>query len=166
MVQAMGQWESNQWMWIFEWRRRLFQWESELVEQLRLSLGCVRLNLDDDSWGWVPDNCGGVFACIWKSDCLFVAVATQSHSDSQEFRLPGSATGHVLAVSRPLCNSSFTVSSLPTFVWLIWEARNDALFANDVKQAEHMVEDIKRMSWQWNRIPQTSLMTPCSVCVI
>ncbi|MCH96244.1 hypothetical protein A2U01_0017228 [Trifolium medium] len=102
-MQEMAQWENGQWMWIFEWHRRLFQWASELVEQLRLSLGCVRLNLADDSWGWVPDN-GGPFS-VWSTYVSLVTdpypaepvglyeVATQLHSDSREFRPPGSAAG-------------------------------------------------------------------------
>ncbi|MCI51708.1 hypothetical protein A2U01_0072952, partial [Trifolium medium] len=48
----MGEWTNGRWRWLFEWRRRLFQWEGELVKQLLLVLDSATLNADEDKWGW------------------------------------------------------------------------------------------------------------------
>jgi hypothetical protein len=47
--------EGNIWNWVFSWRRELFQWEKELVNQLCLCLGQVSLVPEEDVWRWVPD---------------------------------------------------------------------------------------------------------------
>ncbi|GAU33092.1 hypothetical protein TSUD_259430 [Trifolium subterraneum] len=43
------------WSWSFSWRRNLFQWEVELVAQLRVLLESVVLSLEEDFWRWRPD---------------------------------------------------------------------------------------------------------------
>ncbi|GAU23391.1 hypothetical protein TSUD_334390 [Trifolium subterraneum] len=44
--------------WNLLWRRALFQWEEERVDQLLLFIGNVNLSLDEDKWCWVcsPDG--------------------------------------------------------------------------------------------------------------
>ncbi|CAJ2673621.1 unnamed protein product [Trifolium pratense] len=51
-------------------------------------------------------------------------------------------------------------------VWLIWKARNDTLFGNGFKEAEQVVEDIKRLSWRWSlaRLKMSPLFTVRMVC--
>ncbi|MCI31360.1 hypothetical protein A2U01_0052572, partial [Trifolium medium] len=53
--------EGENWSWPFSWRRELFQWESDLVVQLRERLEVVRLSSEMDSWRWVPDS-EGIFS--------------------------------------------------------------------------------------------------------
>jgi hypothetical protein len=40
---------------VVSWRRELFQWELDLVDQLRERLEPVILSLEADKWRWVPD---------------------------------------------------------------------------------------------------------------
>jgi hypothetical protein len=42
------------WNWSFSWRRELFQWEEDLVTQLREVLDPVVLSLEEDYWRWRP----------------------------------------------------------------------------------------------------------------
>jgi hypothetical protein len=36
-----------------------------------------------------------------------------------------------------------------TTVWMIWKSRNEISFANGVRDAGKVIEDIKRLSWRW-----------------
>jgi hypothetical protein len=47
--------------WNFSWRRRLFVWETGLLEELLLSLRSVVLSTGEDEWGWRPEL-GGEFS--------------------------------------------------------------------------------------------------------
>jgi hypothetical protein len=51
-------WDS--WIWSFSWRRDLFQWEFDLVAQLREHLELVELPSEADTWRWTP-GFGGNF---------------------------------------------------------------------------------------------------------
>jgi hypothetical protein len=42
--------------WNFSWRRRLFVWETVLLEELLLALRPVVLSSAEDSWGWRPEQ--------------------------------------------------------------------------------------------------------------
>jgi hypothetical protein len=42
--------------WNFIWRRRLFVWETNLLNELLLLLGPVRLSKAEDRWGWRPEK--------------------------------------------------------------------------------------------------------------
>jgi hypothetical protein len=42
--------------WSFLWRRDCFQWELDLVTQLRQILSHVSFSVEDDSWGWLPSG--------------------------------------------------------------------------------------------------------------
>jgi hypothetical protein len=46
--------------WNFVWRRRLFVWETELLDELTILLDTVVLSTTADSWGWRPEE-GGEF---------------------------------------------------------------------------------------------------------
>jgi hypothetical protein len=35
-------------------------------------------------------------------------------------------------------------------LWVIWKARNDRIFNNCIKETDEIVEEIKRLSWQWS----------------
>jgi hypothetical protein len=47
--------------WRFNWRRRLFRWEEELVNELHTLLEQVRVSEEEDCWWWLPDP-DGVFS--------------------------------------------------------------------------------------------------------
>lgn len=52
----MGVWRDGSWCWNMEWRRRLFSWEEELLENLlQLLLHCSVQQNFSDSWVWLGD---------------------------------------------------------------------------------------------------------------
>ncbi|XP_016172658.1 uncharacterized protein LOC107615054 [Arachis ipaensis] len=67
-----GFWDGLEWVWDFQWRRELFQWELELLNQLQDRLRVVRLSVDrEDTIVWKFDK-NGVF-----STSSFVQVLQQ-----------------------------------------------------------------------------------------
>jgi len=49
---------------VWQWRRRLWAWEEELVEECRELLLTVTLqNSSSDRWLWLPDHNGGYSVC-------------------------------------------------------------------------------------------------------
>jgi hypothetical protein len=42
--------------WYVMWRRRLFVWEENLVEELMEIINMVTLSNTTDKWGWIPEN--------------------------------------------------------------------------------------------------------------
>ncbi|XP_016170676.1 uncharacterized protein LOC107613265 [Arachis ipaensis] len=57
-----GFWDGLEWIWNFQWRRELFQWELELVHQLHERLRSVKLSADrEDNMVWKFEN-KGVFS--------------------------------------------------------------------------------------------------------
>jgi hypothetical protein len=56
--------------WVLNWRRRLFEWEQELLDELRLLLNQVSLSQEGDRWVWKPGD-GGLFSV--KSTFLLVS---------------------------------------------------------------------------------------------
>lgn len=68
-VVEFGSWVERVWWWHLQWRRRLFVWEEELVEEL---LGFIRLIPsvhEEDSWVWRGDP-SGVFSVKSAYMCL------------------------------------------------------------------------------------------------
>ncbi|GAU29496.1 hypothetical protein TSUD_360410 [Trifolium subterraneum] len=61
MVKDFGEYREGRWIWSFSWRRDLFQWEEDLVAQLRELLDPVVLSLEEDWWRWRPET-NGVFS--------------------------------------------------------------------------------------------------------
>ncbi|QHO17517.1 Putative ribonuclease H protein [Arachis hypogaea] len=62
LIGDCGFWDGLDWIWNFQWRRELFQWELELVNQLHERLRPVRLSSGrEDSVVWKFDN-KGVFS--------------------------------------------------------------------------------------------------------
>ncbi|XP_039687072.1 uncharacterized protein [Medicago truncatula] len=52
--------DSERWGEVWRWRRRLWQWEEELLDECRALLLDVSLNPNvSDSWVWLPDPSGG-----------------------------------------------------------------------------------------------------------
>jgi len=43
-IMDVGEWQQNQWKWVFNWRRRWFEWEKYVVEEFYKAC---------------PRNCGG-----------------------------------------------------------------------------------------------------------
>jgi hypothetical protein len=60
-------------MWRFEWRRELFVWEEELVNELLVRLDGRVLGVRPDVWLWKPDREGGfsVKSCYTLLQDLF-----------------------------------------------------------------------------------------------
>jgi hypothetical protein len=55
-------WSSlNDERWTLTWRRRLFVWENNLLEEFMLLLNPVSMSLQEDQWVWRPDD-GGNFS--------------------------------------------------------------------------------------------------------
>jgi hypothetical protein len=48
--------ESDEASWRFIWRRRLFVWEENVFEELKLILNEARISEGDDVWCWKPDK--------------------------------------------------------------------------------------------------------------
>lgn len=59
MVGDCGFWDGAEWIWQFQWRRDLFQWELELLNDLHLVLASVKLNrFSQDRLAWKFDKKG------------------------------------------------------------------------------------------------------------
>jgi hypothetical protein len=93
-----------------------------------------------------------VFAGIWSKISRWLGISTVfqneglSHLDQFEGLLGG---GRVFA------------SRLQTIwaagIWSIWKARNDKIFNNKEVNVDHVVENLKRMSWNWVRFKTNRL---------
>jgi hypothetical protein len=77
----------GEFIWNFEWRRRLFVWEENLVDQLKEALALVVLSDDRDSWVWVPNNSGAfsVKYTYWSIINLFIPQDLIAINESQAF---------------------------------------------------------------------------------
>jgi hypothetical protein len=73
--------------WNFEWRRRLFFWEENLLTELREVIGQVVLSDKKDRRSWLPDS-GGEFrvkSTHWTVVKLFVSMETEAPFESKAF---------------------------------------------------------------------------------
>lgn len=43
-IKHLGKWSGSNWVWEFPWRRRLFAWEEDLLEQLKADIQHVHLS--------------------------------------------------------------------------------------------------------------------------
>jgi hypothetical protein len=77
----------GEYTWNFEWRRRLFVWEEDLVVQLKEALALVVLSDDRDRWVWVPNSSGAftVKSTYWYIINLFVPQNLIGMYESQAF---------------------------------------------------------------------------------
>nr|XP_029148400.1 uncharacterized protein LOC114925250 [Arachis hypogaea] len=59
VVGECGFWDGLEWIWSFQWRRELFQWELDLVNQLHETLRTVKpIDAREDSVVWKLDRTG------------------------------------------------------------------------------------------------------------
>ncbi|XP_015954715.1 uncharacterized protein LOC107479077 [Arachis duranensis] len=69
MIGDCGFWDGLEWIWNFQWRRELFQWELELVhqllERLRLVLQSETLSEEVRSYNFTSSIWGGLVWCAW-----------------------------------------------------------------------------------------------------
>jgi hypothetical protein len=42
--------------WRLEWRRRFFEWEKVLLNDLMMLINTASLSLEEDGWGWMPEG--------------------------------------------------------------------------------------------------------------
>jgi hypothetical protein len=101
MVREVVVFHGGGWQWNLIWRRQMFWWEANLVDNLMALLEEVVFNGDEDRWTWIPDEDGlfsvkssytileniflvdegvgvleeGVFSLIWKSPAPSKVVA-------------------------------------------------------------------------------------------
>lgn len=60
-VEQMGMWRDGKWCWKFNWRRRLFVWEEELLANMMdiLNLKTVKADVED-GWSWLG-SCSQIY---------------------------------------------------------------------------------------------------------
>jgi hypothetical protein len=58
MVAEAGLRENDNWRWALDWRRNLFVWEHDLLNELMLILNAVSLSATADRWVWLEDSSG------------------------------------------------------------------------------------------------------------
>ncbi|XP_072056371.1 uncharacterized protein [Arachis hypogaea] len=72
-----GFWDGLEWIWNFQWRRELFQWELELVHQLHERLRPVRMSLEnEDAVVWKFDNTG-----VFSTKSFLQIIQTETLSE-------------------------------------------------------------------------------------
>ncbi|XP_057719208.1 uncharacterized protein LOC130933601 [Arachis stenosperma] len=87
MIGDCGFWDGLEWIWNFQWRRELFQWELELVNQLHERLRLVKLaDGQEDQLVWKFD-CKGVFSTnsvvqVLQSESLSTEITSYSFTSS------------------------------------------------------------------------------------
>lgn len=61
-IKEMGRWEGDSWSWNLVWRRNLFAWEANQLENMMRDISIVALKREDhDSWIWEAAS-DGVFS--------------------------------------------------------------------------------------------------------
>jgi hypothetical protein len=58
MVADAGSRENDNWRWALDWRRNLFVWEQDLLNELMIILNAVSLSAAADRWVWLEDASG------------------------------------------------------------------------------------------------------------
>jgi hypothetical protein len=73
--------------WTFDWRRRLFVWEENLLDQLKERINSVVLSHESDKWGWAPNNGGdySVKSTYWTIVNLFIPMDSIEPIETQAF---------------------------------------------------------------------------------
>ncbi|CAJ2675195.1 unnamed protein product [Trifolium pratense] len=85
MVSDLGECVNGAWQWNLIWRRRIFEWEKELVEQLFQLLHTAVLSENSDCWVWKPGE-GGSFSVRSAYLVLEEELSVQVNCDVQETR--------------------------------------------------------------------------------
>src|ERR1044072_3058579 len=77
VVAEMGCWGEGGWFWELVWRRRLFDWESVLVNNLLQDLNRAKLTCNgQDAWRWNPDVDGYSVRSAYKVQLPLEDVVT------------------------------------------------------------------------------------------
>lgn len=59
-ISDMGTWVDGGWVWRFNWQRVLFDWEVQLLEELRNAVGSFKPTVvEEDRWVWAASEDGG-----------------------------------------------------------------------------------------------------------
>ncbi|XP_016173366.1 uncharacterized protein LOC107615862 [Arachis ipaensis] len=82
-----GFWDGLEWVWNFQWKRELFQWELELAHQLHERLRPVKLSVGrEDNIVWKFDNKGifstNSFMQVLQSETLSAEITSYSFTQS------------------------------------------------------------------------------------
>jgi hypothetical protein len=54
----MGTWVDGEWVWDLKWRRNLFVWEADLLDDLMRTLNSIQITSTQDIWFWKHDATG------------------------------------------------------------------------------------------------------------
>ncbi|GAU49947.1 hypothetical protein TSUD_408420 [Trifolium subterraneum] len=60
-VGEMGTWVDGEWVWDLKWRRVLFVWEVDLLDDLMRTLNSIQITNANDNWFWKHDA-NGIFS--------------------------------------------------------------------------------------------------------
>lgn len=81
----MGIWVENEWVWKFQWRRRLYEWELEDLERLNLNIEQIRPNgnqKDGVRWKDLDGQCfpiGSIMDKLYESTTPILPQAVSSY---------------------------------------------------------------------------------------
>ncbi|GAU33935.1 hypothetical protein TSUD_357340 [Trifolium subterraneum] len=70
----MDTWVDGEWVWDLKWRRNLFVWEADLLDELMRTLNSIQITNANDNWFWKHDANGIFFV---KSAYSVVELASR-----------------------------------------------------------------------------------------
>ncbi|XP_015964835.1 uncharacterized protein LOC107494201 [Arachis duranensis] len=77
LIGNCGFWDGLEWIWNFQWRRKLFQWELEPVHQLHEQIRPVKMSSENkDSVVWKFDNTG-----VFSTQSFLQVIQMETLSD-------------------------------------------------------------------------------------
>ncbi|XP_020972640.1 uncharacterized protein LOC107627573 [Arachis ipaensis] len=126
-----GFWDGLEWIWNFQWRRDLYQWELDLVDQLHEILRPVvqSESLSDDitSYNFTRTLWKGLVWCQWLSELRRL------------WTFPGTLKEHfeswTCAANRKVERHKWLICFC-SVIWNIWLERNERIFSNKEGSAE------------------------------
>lgn len=77
----MGYWSDGVWHWEFVWRRNLFEWEKEFLEELKFVIGqVVLIPVKVDKWSWSRVKDGN-----FSTRDAYKVICESRNSEGEEF---------------------------------------------------------------------------------
>ncbi|XP_072066858.1 uncharacterized protein [Arachis hypogaea] len=144
-----GFWDGAEWIWNFQWRRELFQWELDLVNQLHDALRLVKLahgnpggqpsrgynklQLYKDNLERFSSTKGGTVCLVWCAWLAFVG---------RQWSCPGTLKEHFITWTEMSASKEERKRWLMGFcaiIWNIWLERNRRIFQNKGKGVAEVI---------------------------